>query len=160
MSFNSDLAFGKQYENIAVQIVENDGEIIIEHPEGYCKEYDFKTDKYVYEVKSDRLTYKTGNLYVEYECSGKPSGIATTTADYWFYFVVMPVSIKNYPNNYRAYKIPTSHIRQLITPTARTIMGGDCRTKGYLFKESSLTDFLLAPKSSSNPAPILAVKCS
>ena len=37
------------------------------------------------EVKTDRLTHKTGNVFIEYESRGKPSGIATTDADYWVY---------------------------------------------------------------------------
>ena len=39
------------------------------------------------EVKTDRLTEKTGNVYIEYESRGKPSGIATSEADYWVYKV-------------------------------------------------------------------------
>ena len=35
------------------------------------------------EVKRDFLASKTGNVFVEYESRGKPSGIATSTADYW-----------------------------------------------------------------------------
>ena len=35
------------------------------------------------EVKRDFLAAKTGNVFVEYESRGKPSGIATSTADYW-----------------------------------------------------------------------------
>ena len=38
------------------------------------------------EVKSERdLWMKTGNIAIEYECYGKPSGIAATEADYWFH---------------------------------------------------------------------------
>ena len=37
------------------------------------------------EVKTDRLTEKTGNVYIEYESRGKPSGIVTSQADYWVY---------------------------------------------------------------------------
>jgi hypothetical protein len=37
------------------------------------------------EVKTDRLAHKTGNIFIEYECRNKPSGIATTTATYWIY---------------------------------------------------------------------------
>lgn len=40
-----------------------------------------------FEVKTDRLSAKTGNIYIEYESRGKPSGIATTQADYWVYKV-------------------------------------------------------------------------
>lgn len=39
------------------------------------------------EVKADRMTLDTGNLYFEYECRGKLSGISTTKADYLCYKV-------------------------------------------------------------------------
>lgn len=39
------------------------------------------------EVKTDRLAHRTGNIFIEYECRGKPSGIATSTATYWIYRV-------------------------------------------------------------------------
>ena len=35
------------------------------------------------ELKTDMLAAKTGNFFIEYECSGKPSGIATTIAGFW-----------------------------------------------------------------------------
>jgi hypothetical protein len=38
------------------------------------------------EVKSERDTWmKTGNICIEYESYGKPSGIIATEADYWFH---------------------------------------------------------------------------
>lgn len=39
------------------------------------------------EVKTDFIAHKTGNIFIEYESRGKPSGIATTTARYWVYRV-------------------------------------------------------------------------
>ena len=46
---------------------------------------DMLTDKKV-EVKSERdIWVRTGNIAVEYESYGKPSGIAATEADYWFH---------------------------------------------------------------------------
>ena len=37
------------------------------------------------EVKSERDVWqKTGNIAIEYECYGKPSGINATESDYWF----------------------------------------------------------------------------
>lgn len=46
---------------------------------------DMFTDKKV-EVKSERdMWVRTGNIAVEYESYGKPSGIAVTEADYWFH---------------------------------------------------------------------------
>ena len=43
------------------------------------------TDKKI-EVKSERgMWMKTGNIAIEYESYGKPSGIEATEADYWFH---------------------------------------------------------------------------
>ena len=38
------------------------------------------------EVKYDRKSRETGNVFIEFESRGKPSGIATSQADYWAYF--------------------------------------------------------------------------
>jgi hypothetical protein len=35
------------------------------------------------EVKADLKAKATGNLFIEYESRGNPSGIATSEADYW-----------------------------------------------------------------------------
>ena len=35
------------------------------------------------EVKRDYKTYYTGNIVVEFECRGRPSGISTTESDWW-----------------------------------------------------------------------------
>ena len=46
---------------------------------------DMLTNKKI-EVKSERgMWMKTGNICIEYESYGKPSGIITTEADYWFH---------------------------------------------------------------------------
>jgi len=46
---------------------------------------DMMTNKKI-EVKSERgMWMKTGNICIEYESYGKPSGIITTEADYWFH---------------------------------------------------------------------------
>ena len=37
------------------------------------------------EIKSDRKTIATGNIYIEYESRGKKSGLATTKAKTWVY---------------------------------------------------------------------------
>jgi hypothetical protein len=38
------------------------------------------------EVKNEeKLSGKTGNLYIEYQCRGKNSGISTSQADYWVF---------------------------------------------------------------------------
>ena len=46
---------------------------------------DMLTDKKI-EVKSERdMWVRTGNIAIEFESYGKPSGIAATEADYWFH---------------------------------------------------------------------------
>jgi hypothetical protein len=46
---------------------------------------DMLQDKKI-EVKSERdIWQRTGNICIEYESYGKPSGIAATESDYWFH---------------------------------------------------------------------------
>ena len=46
---------------------------------------DMLQDKKI-EVKSERdMWQKTGNIAIEYQSYGKPSGIDATTSDYWFH---------------------------------------------------------------------------
>jgi hypothetical protein len=42
---------------------------------------------YKVEVKRDRQTKQTGNVYIEYQSRGKPSGIKTTKANKWAYIL-------------------------------------------------------------------------
>jgi hypothetical protein len=45
------------------------------------------TGNFKVEVKSDRKALDTGNLYVEVFSRGKPSGISTSDADVWIFFL-------------------------------------------------------------------------
>ncbi|MEY4334770.1 MAG: uncultured phage MedDCM-OCT-S30-C28 [Bacteroidota bacterium] len=63
-SFTHDLKFGEEAEDWVKKLLSNG----------------FKV-----EVKNDRLIHKTGNIFIEYESRGKPSGLSTTTANYWIY---------------------------------------------------------------------------
>ena len=45
--------------------------------------YDIFSNKKI-EIKTERdWWYKTGNIALEYECNGQPSGINATESDYW-----------------------------------------------------------------------------
>ena len=59
------------------------------------------------ECKRDFKAHKTKNVFVEYECRGKPSGIETTEAEYWV-FIVGP-----HDNDLRAYLTTTERLRVL-----------------------------------------------
>jgi hypothetical protein len=88
-----------------------------------------------FEVKSDRLSEKTGNVYIEYESRGKASGIRTTQADYWVYKV----------SEKQAIVIQTDELKRKIAVLvndgkARTgVKGGDNNTSlGFLIKIKDL----------------------
>ena len=77
-----------------------------------------------HEVKSDRMALTTGNLFIEFECRGKPSGLSTSKADWWtfhlsddLYFVIGSVELR----------------RMCLRKGIRKVAGGDGRaSRGYL----------------------------
>ena len=78
------------------------------------------------EVKYDRKTRQTGNVYIEYESRNKPSGIRTTQADYWTYFV----------HDDECFTISVDRLKEKITKLKpRRVPGGDSNTSmGFLVK--------------------------
>ena len=62
--FDIDLAFGKLHEDKILDMLEN-------------KKIEVKTERDVWT--------RSGNIAIEFESYGKPSGIAATKADYWFH---------------------------------------------------------------------------
>ena len=131
MSFSLDLDFGNIYEKKLIEILPNDSYII---KEGYFPYYDVEIVKdgiiTKYEVKADRYTYKTGNIAIEFECNGKASGIKTTQADYYAYYVVKPYNL------FELYIIPTQLLKDKINSKEykRIIFGGDNKnSQMYIF---------------------------
>lgn len=122
MSFHKDLRFGQKFEKLLLSLIPHDSHVLTC---GYCKEYDFKLIKddktTIYEVKADRRAYNTRNFSLEFECNGKPSGIKTTTADVYAYFVCKPME------TYDLYIVPTSVLKQMIDDKKykRLVHGGD-----------------------------------
>jgi len=83
------------------------------------------------EVKRDLKFKVTGNIFIEFESRGKPSGIATSEADYWC-FVLDEIYIL----------LKTQSLKELIDPlkgTDRQKRGGDKNTSvGVLLKVTDL----------------------
>jgi len=135
-----DLKFGVGYERKFINIkgFEN-----YEKKEGYFKEYDIICydeceEGIKYEVKTDRMAFETGNLCIEYECNSKPSGIETTKADYYVYFVITD-------EGYNMYEIPTKKIKKMIERVDyhNTMRGGDMKkSKFCLFKLNLFDKYL------------------
>ena len=137
-NFINDLSFGKKYESILASYLQpfytNINKI-----EGKFKEYDLICDNEIkYEVKSDRLSYKTGNVAIEYMCNNKESGITSTQSDYYGYFIIKS------PDDYDLYIIPTEYIKNIIKDKKykRTVKGGDgYKSQMYLFDLSIFKDY-------------------
>ena len=86
--FQKDLQTGQLYEKKALELIQKD------YPKAYIQDgYFLEWDIYIpeldigVEVKSDAQYKKTGNFYVEYECNGKPSGIAATKAKQYYIYL-------------------------------------------------------------------------
>ena len=74
------------------------------------------------EVKSERgMWMKTGNIAIEYMCSGKPSGIQSTEADYWFHNLCIE------DDTYATLVFKTDNLRQILNNMKgkRQVYGGD-----------------------------------
>lgn len=85
------------------------------------------------EIKRDFKCLETGNIYVEYESRGKRSGISTSEAEYWCYWL----------SDYHCVFIKTETLKDLCRKyinTNRDKRGGDSNTsKGILLP---LNDFI------------------
>jgi hypothetical protein len=86
MGFQESLTSGQKSENLVLDIIKK------KYPkaflkEGYHKEYDImipEINKTV-EVKKDFKSQYTGNVVIEVEMNNRPSGLETSTADWWVF---------------------------------------------------------------------------
>jgi len=148
-NFTMDLSFGKKWELVAQGHL-GPNEVVTEvAPDGNFKDWDFKTNEACYEVKSDRLAYKWGwkTMFIEYECSGKPSGVTTTKADFWYYFMVGRKEVQ-------AWKIPIAKLKEAIPRYMRKVNGGDGgRSRGYILDVTEFVDYKFEVKVDLTPTP-------
>ena len=74
------------------------------------------------EVKSERDVWqKTGNIAIEYECYGKPSGINATESDYWFHNLCIG------DETFATIVFDTASLKRIINNLdyKRSVLGGD-----------------------------------
>ena len=74
------------------------------------------------EVKSERdIWQRSGNIAIEYECYGKPSGIKATESDYWFHNLCIN------DETYATLVFRTDFLRRIIDSLdyVRSVKGGD-----------------------------------
>ena len=141
IKFISDLKFGNFYELKLLEQIQYDEYKI---SEGNFKPYDIKIIKnnksIKYEVKADRLAYKTGNIAIEFQFSNKNSGILTTRAKFYAYFIIKP------NDKYDLYIIPVKKIKELIQNKKykKIVNGGDeYRSKMYLFDLNLFSKYIV-----------------
>ena len=103
------------------------------------------TDKKV-EVKSERdIWQNTGNICIEYESWGKPSGIRATESDYWFHNLCIG------DDEYCTLVFKTETLKKIVDKldTFKTVSGGDSNaSRMYLVNLQKLfsTDVIKAFK--------------
>ena len=136
MTFKQDLKIGKQTEVKIMNLCEKMGHKPIP-VEGKFKGYDFfvADTKLAYEVKYDPKSVQTGNLVIEIEMYGKPSGLMSTIADWWIFdtekelITISPTQIKDC--------IVTENPK-MVTFTGP---GDDVPKKAYLIKKTQLMKY-------------------
>ena len=114
--FDIDLAYGKVREDLIKEMLQ---------------------DKKI-EVKSERDVWKrTGNIAIEYQCYGKPSGINATEADYWFHNLCVGEDV------YATLVFKTENLKKIIDSLERkvSVSGGDHNaSRKYLVSLQKLFD--------------------
>lgn len=119
MSFKKDLELAKRFENITYDILNYKGynpkwntATTVSGMQPYDLICTMQNREVKIEVKTDTYTdIKSNNLCFEYECNYKPSGIATTQAEIYYYYsqtnlyiISVPTLkwyLKNNPTKYR-----------------------------------------------------------
>jgi hypothetical protein len=149
MGWTQDLALGKKYELVFFENEMDDEEIY--QSEGLCKGWDLETFTGVrYEVKACRKWRFTGNILVEFACSGKDSGISTTTSHEWAFY---QLGIND--DWIKVIIIPTKIIKEMIRVKAydKFVYGAEYKMSDFfLFKESViLSKYKEHIKISKNP---------
>ena len=126
--FDIDLEYGKVREKLVADMLQN---------------------KKI-EVKSERVVWqKTGNIAIEYECYGKPSGINTTESDYWFHNLCIG------DETFATLVFDTKSLKKIINKLdyKRSVSGGDnMASRMYLLNLQKLfsSDVIKAFKEEEN----------
>ena len=108
---------------------------------------DMLQDKKI-EVKSERgMWLKTGNIAIEYESYGKPSGISVTESDYWFHNLCVDEEV------YATLVFKTDMLKRIVEQTTdkKTVSGGDYNaSKMYLMNIQNIFSSNIIKKSIDN----------
>jgi hypothetical protein len=109
---------------------------------GHTNAYDIRARVngkiFTFEIKEDFTCERTGNVGIEFECRGKPSGIAVSKADFYIYKI-------HTSNGIKIYLFKTKQLKGMITEEKyfRVVNGGDVGSgsMNYLFKYDTFTSY-------------------
>jgi hypothetical protein len=139
--FKKDLPVAKETEKEVAQILAKvyDANILkFEHTSEYDILARIKDNDYKFEVKEDFMSWKTGNVALEFECRGKPSGIQTSEADFYVYKI-------HGANGTHFYLFKTSALKKMVSEKEyfRVVSGGDkgSNSMNYLFKYETFVKY-------------------
>ena len=133
-NFNNNLSFANAGEKEVAKLLSKYNFKIISYNNDY--RYDILCEttqgkETTIEVKEDVRAEDTGNVVIEYESRGKPSGIQTSCADFWVFRVHQKDDIFHY-----MYK--TENVKKLIREkkyfSDRQMQHTDSKNKLYFFK--------------------------
>ena len=129
-NLSRDLSLGQNGEDIVLEFLREkypDAKRIF----GNHKEYDIliPSQDLRIEVKTDLLSQDTGNLAIEYESYGKPSGINVTTAEFWAF-------IYFYKDTWYGGLWPIKSLKEVCKKAWSVSGGDDMASKIYLFPVS------------------------
>lgn len=134
-NFRKDLKRAKDSEEEDARLLEDSYDITLLEQGNNDNKWDFAIlwngKRFTVEHKEDMMAKVTGNIAVEFQCRGSPSGISVSQADYYYYRV-------HTKNGIQRYIINVSSLKELIEKKLyhRIVSGGDrgSNTKMYLFK--------------------------
>jgi hypothetical protein len=111
----------KHLESLGFKYISSNNDIF------YDLKMSYKEKEYTYEIKTDVYPTDTGNLVIEFECRGNPSGINATSADYFTTY---------FPNFGEIWNIKTSELRKLISKMNPHVFtnSGDKGSKTKLYR--------------------------
>ena len=113
--FDLDLQFGKRFENAFQKFV-----------------------KGTLECKCDRIWHRTGNVYIETESRGKPSGINVTTAKNYVFCLY---SKERSDDDQIWLVIPTNLLKEFIKDYPIKPGGDNNTSRGHIVPAKDLIDF-------------------
>jgi len=133
-NFKEDFPIAEETEKEVAQLLAKiyDARILkFENTNKYDILAKIKDKQYTFEVKEDFTCERTGNVGLEFECRGKPSGIQTSQANYYIYKI-------HSKNGIHFYLFNTATLKKMIAEKEyfRIVNGGDegSNSMNYLFK--------------------------